>query len=53
MANWEVHPGIQGGPRSSLRSLANRFDCAHSSLVGGSFDAEMIELERVLQKEDT
>ena len=48
-ARWDVHPGIQGGPKASLRQLSNRYDCVHTSLAPGSFDAEMLTLELALE----
>ena len=49
LQRFDLHPGIQGGARSPIEKLSNRYDCAHSSLAPGSFDAEMVELQRILE----
>ena len=48
---WDMHPGVQGGPEAPVGRLANRFDCAHSSLAPGSFDGEVWALRRALLAE--
>lgn len=50
-SRWDLHPAIQGGPNASLGRLKNRYDCAHSSLSPGAFDAEVAALIRALDWE--
>ena len=45
---WDLHPAIQGGANASVAKLSNRFDCAHSSLAPGAFDAEVTQLQLLL-----
>lgn len=51
LARWDLHPGLQGGRGASPRRRANRFDCTHSSLAQGSFDGEMLGLQKALREE--
>ena len=48
---WDLHPGVQGGAEASVARIANRFDCAHSSLAMGAFDGEMLSLQQALTAE--
>eukprot|EP00327_Prymnesium_parvum_P004083 CAMPEP_0182835552 /NCGR_PEP_ID=MMETSP0006_2-20121128/21575_1 /TAXON_ID=97485 /ORGANISM="Prymnesium parvum, Strain Texoma1" /LENGTH=243 /DNA_ID=CAMNT_0024964005 /DNA_START=172 /DNA_END=901 /DNA_ORIENTATION=- len=47
---WDLHPGLQGGPAGTATQLSNRFDCMHSSLEPGSYDAEVTQLQKILQE---
>ena len=47
-SRWDLHAGLQGGPNASVLKLSNRFDCAHSSLAPGAFDAELLGLQHAL-----
>ena len=47
-SRWDLHAGLQGGPNASVVKLSNRFDCAHSSLAPGAFDAELLGLQHAL-----
>jgi len=50
---WDLHPGLQGGPAGTATQLSNRFDCMHSSLEPGSYDAEVTQLQKILQESYT
>ena len=41
---FDVHPGIQGGGTD----IRHTFDCSHSSLAAGAYDAEVQALARIL-----
>ena len=47
LERFDVHPGIQGGGTDIRRT----FDCAHSALAPGAYDAEVHALARILDKE--
>jgi hypothetical protein len=48
LSRFDVHPGLQGGSTSSMRTI---LDCSHSSFVPGAYDGEVLALASALNSE--